>query len=122
MILSFKHLFKGILILSSFIFLFNQKSNGQTGYFSNPEFKKLAFFLSDGYRKAVPQLRKDSQMVIIIAKYYINPKGTTDSIVLSDNTSGKLKEYIKSMNRKLVNWNKLLPPSSRERIAAVPFY
>lgn len=79
-------------------------------------------YLMDGCREITPQLRKDSQMVMIIAKYYINPKGGTDSVVLSDNAPGKLKDYIKSMSRKLVSWNKLLPYSSRERIAALPIY
>ncbi|TAM94011.1 MAG: hypothetical protein EPN39_18665 [Chitinophagaceae bacterium] len=122
MTLPFKHLFRGGLMLFCFIFLFNQKSNCQSLNYSNPEYKKIVAYLHNGCQVVLPQLRKDSQIVMIIAKYYINPRGATDSVVLSDNTSGKLEKYLKSMNRKLINWNKLLPPSSRERIAAVPFY
>lgn len=122
MAFSFKYLFRASLMLFCFVFLFNQKSNCQSLNYSNPEYKKILTYIHNGCQIVLPQLRKDSQIVMIIAKYYINPRGATDSVALSGNTLSKLKEYFKSMNRNLINWNKLLPSSSRERIAAIPFY
>lgn len=113
---------KLLLILFLSACLIHIKSNGQEVDSSNREYRKIVNYIYNGCSEIVPQFRKDSQSLIILIKYYINPGGAVDSIVPSDNALLALKCYIKSMDGRLANWNKVLAPSRDERILAVPLF
>lgn len=82
--------------------------------------KRIINYASAGMKYYPTSFRKDSQSAVTLLKFYINPNGSTDSILVSHSINKEYSEYIRSMNKNLVAWNRLLVHSKTERTAIIP--
>lgn len=87
---------------------------------NSKEYDKLRNYIFENFTPK--NVRKKGISVFTMVKYYIDPNGSTDSIIPSDNMVHELRQHVIDMDKETINWNLILPASQQERIALVPIF